>query len=61
MDPDMVFELVERLTPRIEKQVTSYRKALQPGLKVAITLQHLATGDSYHSLMYNFQVAHNTI
>ncbi len=34
---------------------------MQPGLKVAITLRYLATGDSYHSLMSNFQVAHNTI
>ncbi len=57
----MFFELVDRLSPRIEKQDTWYWKALQPGLKVAITLWYLATGDSYHSLMYNFQVAHNTI
>ncbi len=61
MDPDMFFELVERLTPRIQKQDTWYRKALQPGFKVAVTLRHLATGDSYHSLMYNFRVAYNTI
>ena len=61
MDPDMFYELVERLTPRIQKQDTWYRKALEPGLKVAITLRYLATGDSYHSLMYNFRVAHNTI
>ncbi len=61
MDPDMFFELVDRLSPRIEKQDTWYWKVLQPGLKVAITLQYLATGDSYHSLMYNFRVANNTI
>ncbi len=61
MDPDMFFEMVDRLSPRIEKQDTWYQKALQPGLKVAITLQYLAKGDSYHSLMYNFRVAHNTI
>ncbi len=28
-DPDMFFELVDRLTPRIEKQDTWYRKLLQ--------------------------------
>ncbi len=52
---------LDRLTPRIEKQDTWYQKSLQPGLKVVITLQYLATGDSYHCLMYNFRVAHNTI
>ncbi len=61
MDPDMFFELVDRLPPRIEKQDTWYWKALQPGLKVAITLRCLAKGDSYYSLVYNFRVAHNTI
>ncbi len=57
----MFFELVDRLSPRIEKQDTWYQKALQPGLKVAITFRYLATVDSYHSLMYNFRAAHNTI
>ncbi len=57
----MFFELVDRLSPRIEKQDTWYWKALQPGLMVAITLLYLATGDSYHSVMYNFPVAQNTI
>ncbi len=61
MDSDMSFELVGRLSPRIEKQDTWYWKTLQPGLMVAITLRYLATGDSYHSLIYNFRVAHNTI
>lgn len=28
---------------------------------MAFTMRHLATGDSYHSLMYSFRVAHNTI
>ncbi len=62
MDPDMFFKLVERLSPRIGKQDRcAYWKALQPHLKVAITLQYIATEDSYHSLMYNFRVAHNNI
>jgi hypothetical protein len=32
-----------------------------PGLKLAITRRHVATGDSYRSLMHGFRVAHNTI
>ncbi len=36
-------------------------KALEPGLMLAITLRHLPAGDNYHSLMYSFRVATNTI
>ena len=61
VDPEMFAELVERVTHRIWKQDTAYRKAIEPGMKVAITLRHVATGDSYHSLMYGFRVPHNTI
>jgi hypothetical protein len=45
----------------IVKKDTWYRKALPVALKDTLTLRHLATGDSYHSLMYSFRVAHNTI
>lgn len=61
MDPALFNELMARLGPRLTKKDTWYRKALHPGLKLAFTLRHLATGDSYHSLMYGFRVAHNTI
>jgi len=61
MDPAMFQELLQRLIPRITKQDTWYRKSLEPGLKLAITLRYLASGDNYHSLMYGFRVPHNTI
>lgn len=61
VDPALFQEIVDRLTPRLKKKDTWYRKALPVGLKVAITVRHLATGDSYHSLMYSFRVPHNTI
>ncbi len=44
-EPTMFQEMVERLTSIISKQDTNYRKALDPGLKVAITLHYMATGD----------------
>ena len=59
--PPMFDELLERITPFIGKEDTNYRKALEPGMKLAITLRHLATGDSYASLQYDFRVARNTI
>lgn len=37
------------------------RAPLEAGLKLAVTLRFLATGNSYHSLAFDFRVAHNTI
>ena len=59
--PPMFDELLQRIIPLIEKQDTNYRKALEPGMKLAITLRHFATGDSYATLQYEFRVANNTI
>ena len=49
MDPPMFWELVERLTPRIQMNDTWYRKSLVPGCRLALTLRRYATGDSYKS------------
>lgn len=61
MEPALFDELVQRVGPRIEKRDTNMRKALPPGLKLAITVRFLASGDKYPSLMYSFRVASNTI
>ena len=50
-------EIVEKVTPYIERQETQFRKPLPPGLRVAITLRFLATGESYKSLQYTFRVS----
>ena len=61
MDPAMYHELLQRLTPRLTKTDTNYRAALEPGLKLAITLRFWANGATYHSLSYAFRVPHNMI
>ena len=61
VDPDIFMELLHRVGPRIEKQDTFFRKALPPGLKLAVTLRYLATGDSYKSVAYSFRVAFNAV
>jgi hypothetical protein len=61
MEPAMFHEILMRVAPRITKEDTNYRKALEPGLKLAITLRFLASGDSYRSLKFNFRVSHNAI
>ena len=61
IDPDTFNQMVEDLTPRLQKKTTNRRKPMCTGLKLAITLRYLATGDSYKSLAYGFRVAPNTI
>ncbi|XP_041351138.1 uncharacterized protein LOC121370102 [Gigantopelta aegis] len=61
LEPQMFYELLERVGPCIQRQDTFWRKALHPGLKLACTLRFLATDCAYKSLMYNFRVAHNTL
>jgi len=61
MEPDTFHLLLQRLEDRIAKQTTNYRSSVPAGLRLAVTLRFLATGDNYHSLMYGFRVAHNTI
>ncbi len=60
-DPASFNELLQRLGPTIAKRNMWYCKTLHPGLRLAITLRFMATGDSYHSLMYGFRMAHNMI
>lgn len=61
MEPEMFQHIAARVSERIWKEDTAYRKALIPELKLAVTLRYIASGESYHSLMYAFRVPHNTI
>ena len=55
--PEFFGEMVERITPAVEKHDTNMRPALPVGLKLAVTLRYIATGNSYHSLQYAFRVS----
>lgn len=59
--PEMFDEILERVGPRISKQQTYLREPLHPGLKLAITLRHLASGSKYSNMRYAWRVPHNTI
>ena len=61
MEPAMFDELLQRVGPLITKQDTRLRQALEPGLKLAVTLRFLGTGDKYPTLQYDYRVARNTI
>ena len=61
MPPEMYDYILERVGPRIEKQKTWLRQPLEPGLKLAITLRHFASGDKYPSVKFGFRVPSNTV
>ena len=44
MSPGIYKSLLQKVTPLIQKENTSCRKAISPGLRLAITLRYLATG-----------------
>lgn len=60
MPSAMFYELLQRITSRIQKSERN-RRQLETGLKLAITLRYIVTGNSYMSLQYSFRVALNTI
>ncbi len=59
--PELFDEICERIQARIEKESTNFVQAHPAGLKLAITLRFLATGDSSKSLYYGFCVPRSTI
>ena len=54
------YEILHRLEHRIKKQDTRWRRALSPGLKLAVSIRYYASGDTYKSLQYLFRVPHNS-
>ena len=62
MEPAFFYLIEERITPpHLRKSITNFRKPLEVGLKLAVTLRHLSTGESYTSLQYHWRVGRTTI
>ena len=61
METAFCYLIEERITPHLRKSITNFRKPLVVGLKLAVTLRHLSTGESYTSLQYHWRVGRTTI
>ena len=59
--PELFQEMVEKITPIVKKETTKLRKPLPVGLKLAVTLRFLATGNSYSSLQFSFRTSKSAI
>ena len=44
VSPGIYDSLLEKVSPLIRKQNTTYRRAISPAMRLAITLRYLATG-----------------
>lgn len=53
--------LLKLISPQIAKKNTTFRQAIPPHERLAITLRFLATGDSYHTIMYMFKISKQVI
>jgi hypothetical protein len=43
--PELFDEMVRKVAPYIQKEDTVFRKSISPGMRLAITLRYLATGN----------------
>ena len=61
VQPELFDEILQRVGHIIQGVGCNFRGPLEPGLKVAVTLRFLATGESYMSLSYAFRVSEPSI
>ena len=53
--------LLEHLSPIPQKEDTNMRKCIDPAERICLTLRYLATGESFHSVEYQFRISRKAI
>ncbi|VVC87288.1 unnamed protein product [Leptidea sinapis] len=53
--------LLQKISPMVSKQDTTWREAVPTKIRLALTLRFLATGDDYRSLNYLFKISSSLI
>jgi len=61
MDEDHFNHLVSLVSRLIKKEDTCMREAVSPAERVVLTLRFLATGESFHSLAFQFCISRHAI
>lgn len=61
MDTKTFQDLLDKVTPLIEKKQTNMRQPIPPGERLAVTLRFLATGESFSSLQYQFRISASSL
>ena len=61
MTPQRFSHLLSLVGPSITRHDTTFRKAIPPGERLAITLCYLVTGDSMQTISFSYRVGHSTV
>ena len=61
MPPHMFDELLNMIRPVIQRRDTHMRPALDAGMKLAMTLRHLAIGNRYQTHQYDHRCGYSTV
>ncbi|KAK7175588.1 hypothetical protein R3I93_002497 [Phoxinus phoxinus] len=61
LDRSQFDNLLSKVGPRIGRQDTNYRRAINAAERLAICLRFLATGDSYRTIAFSYRVGVSTV
>ena len=61
MLPETFDNLLRIVGPLLTKEKSHFRDPLSPGLRLAVALRYLATGESQASLSFNFRIGRSTV